>query len=172
MTPQRLSPDDARLPDVLALIRDSFAYMDGLVDPPSSMHKLTLEALQQQAETAEIWVMSDACVILTPQPGTLYLGKLAVAPAARRKGCARTLCDLAMDRARARGLSSVTLQTRVELTQNHATFRALGFTEVGRTAHPGYRRPTSITFARQVAPPPDCAHPGRGILRPQKGDNA
>ena len=42
------------------------------------------------------------------------------------------------------------LQTRVELTENHATFRALGFVEVARTAHPGYDRPTSITFRRPV----------------------
>jgi hypothetical protein len=39
---------------------------------------------------------------------------------------------------------------RVELTETHATFRALGFTETGRTAHPGFDRPTSITFRRPV----------------------
>jgi hypothetical protein len=37
--------------------------------------------------------------------------------------------------------------------ENHATFRALGFAEAGRTAHEGFDRPTSITFARPVSRP-------------------
>jgi hypothetical protein len=47
------------------------------------------------------------------------------------------------------GLDHLELQTRVELTENHATFRAMGFVETGRTAHPGYDR-TSITFRRAL----------------------
>lgn len=44
--PRRPGPDDPCLAEVLALIRCSFAYMDGRIDPPSSMHRLTLSALQ------------------------------------------------------------------------------------------------------------------------------
>jgi hypothetical protein len=44
------------------------------------------------------------------------------------------------------------LQTRVELEENHAAFRAMGFAEAGRTAHPGYDRPTSITFRKDLPP--------------------
>ena len=71
MTPQRLLPDDPRLADVLALIRSAFAYMDGVIDPPSSMHDLTLDTLRAQARTGEVWVLPGACVVLTPQPDTL-----------------------------------------------------------------------------------------------------
>ena len=42
------------------------------------------------------------------------------------------------------------LQTRVELGANHAAFQRLGFVEVGRTAHDGYDRPTSITFRKSL----------------------
>jgi hypothetical protein len=46
------------------------------------------------------------------------------------------------------------IAARVELTENHETFRAMGFTvETGRTAHPGYDRPTSITFRRALLTP-------------------
>jgi hypothetical protein len=42
------------------------------------------------------------------------------------------------------------LETRVELTQNHAIFRRLGFVETTRKAHPGFDRPTSVTFQKRV----------------------
>ncbi|MFN7434077.1 MAG: N-acetyltransferase, partial [Betaproteobacteria bacterium] len=46
------------------------------------------------------------------------------------------------------GRTALELQTRIELTENHATFAALGFAKVAETAHPGYARPTSITLRR------------------------
>ncbi|MBA8851674.1 hypothetical protein FHW20_002628 [Ochrobactrum intermedium] len=36
--------------ELLGMIRDSFAYMDGVIDPPSSAGLLTAENLRQKAE--------------------------------------------------------------------------------------------------------------------------
>jgi hypothetical protein len=47
------------------------------------------------------------------------------------------------------GLDHLELQTRVELTENHATFRAMGFTETGHRASRHDR--ISITFRRRFA---------------------
>ena len=149
LTPARLGPGDAALRDVLTLIRTAFADMDGRIDPPSSMHRLSLDSVSAQAENGEVWGIGDpvqACVFLTPKSDSLYLGKLAVAPDARRLGLARRLIALARSRAADLGLPCVELQTRIELVENHATFEALGFNEIGRTAHAGYDRPTSITY--------------------------
>lgn len=150
MTPYRvIAPYDWS--GLLALIRAEFAYMDGVIDPPSSMHRLTEADLARQAEVGEVWAVGNppvACMVLTVAGDWLYLGKLAVAGAARGTGLARALVDCALVRAGAMGLQGVELQTRVELTGNQATFRALGFDEVGRTAHAGYDRPTSVTFRR------------------------
>ena len=154
MQPQRLDPTADFVP-VLNLIQTEFAYMDGRIDPPSSMHRLTVADLARQAETAEVWAVGSlpiACMVLTPKPGSLYLGKLAVAVAHRGQGLARIMVDLACARARALALPVVELQTRVELLNNQAAFRSLGFVEVARTAHTGYDRPTSITFHRTVVP--------------------
>ena len=154
--PRRLGPDDPDLTQVLALIRESFAYMDGVIDPPSSMHRLTLNSLQENAAQAEVWALGTppvACMILTPKPKTLYLGKLATAPELRGKGLARRMITHAASRARDLGLASLTLQTRVELVANHAVFKALGFVESGRTRHDGYARDTSITFVRNLSDP-------------------
>jgi len=152
MTP-RLITDPALWPAVLALLHGAFAYMEGRIDPPSSLRTLTEEDLTRQAAAGEIWIIGApvACVFLTPKPGALYIGKLAVAAETRGQGLARQLIDLAEDRARQMGLPVLELQTRVELLENQKAFRKLGFVEVGRTAHEGFDRPTSITYRRAVA---------------------
>ncbi len=153
--PRRLRPDDPALGAVLALIRTSFAYMEGRIDPPSSMHRLTLDEIAAQARQSEVWAIEDerrvvACVFLTPTPGALYLGKLAVAITHRGQGLARRLVCLAEERARALGLASVELKSRVELTENHSAFAALGFRVAGETTHPGFDRATSLTFVKPI----------------------
>ena len=117
-TPVQISPDSPQLREVLDLIRQCFAYMDGRVDPPSSMHHLTLEALSKQAVAGEVWAIGApvvASVVLTPRLDVLYLGKLAVLEDLRGRGLARTLLELALVRARSMGLNAVELQTRIEL---------------------------------------------------------
>ena len=140
---------------VLALIRAAFAGMDGRIDPPSSAGRLDLAAIARQAAEGEVWLIEDsgavlAGVFLTPLPGRLYIGKLAVAAGAMRQGLGRRMLTHAATRARALGLSMLDLQTRVELVENHAFFRACGFVQTAETAHPGYGRATSLTFTRRL----------------------
>lgn len=151
---RRLPPDDPALAQVLGLIRAEFAYMDGRIDPPSSMLTLSPATVAGHAQSGEVWAIGDpvqACIFLTPKPEALYLGKLAVAGHARGRGLARALIELGEARASSLHLPVLELQTRIELTENHATFAALGFQEVGRSAHPGFDRPTSITFRKPVS---------------------
>ncbi|QYK41479.1 MAG: GNAT family N-acetyltransferase [Paracoccaceae bacterium] len=152
MTPERAT-DPHDWPALLSLIRRAFAGMEGRIDPPSSMHRLTATDIARQARDGEVWVVGQpavACIFLTPEPDALYLHKLAVDPAVQRRGLARQLIGLAALRARALGLPRLRLQTRVELVENHATFRALGFQQTTASAHPGHDRPTSLTFERAV----------------------
>jgi phosphinothricin acetyltransferase len=151
LIPHRHLPGDPALASVHALIHASFAPMQGRIAPPSSVHLLTPAALETTAASAEVWSLGSpphACVILTAKTDSLYIGKLATASQARRAGHARRLVDLAAQRAHDLGLPALELQSRVELTEVHAFFRAQAFTEVARTAHAGFKRPTSITFRR------------------------
>ncbi|MEZ5798980.1 MAG: GNAT family N-acetyltransferase [Paracoccaceae bacterium] len=156
MTPhQCLAPYDWA--SILGLLRAEFAYMDGLIDPPSSLHRLTAEGIADHARKAEVWAIGTppvACIFLTPRADALYIGKLTVAASHRRQGLATQLMALAADRARALGLAALELETRVELADNHATYLAMGFTETARTAHPGFDRPTSVTYRKRLAPLP------------------
>ena len=155
VVPVRHAPDDDALVDVLALLRSSFAHMDGRIDPPSSLHRLHLADVRAHCETGEIWSVGRpprACVFLAPHPEALYLGRLAVAERWRGRGIARALVELAAARARARALPALELNVRVELVENRRAFAAMGFEEVSEHAHPGYDRPTFVGMRRAVAP--------------------
>ena len=141
---------------LLALIRSSFAYMDGVIDPPSSAHRLTPETLRGKA-VAEICLLAlfgdeiAGCAFLAEKDDHFYLGKLAVAPAHQGRGIGRRLLSTAEHQARRAGKGIIELQTRVELTDNQRLFARLGFVETARTAHEGYDRPTSITMRKEIA---------------------
>jgi GNAT superfamily N-acetyltransferase len=140
-----------------ALLAESFACIEGRIDPPSSLSAMTPETLRGKAaeETLVTLWEEDAllgCGYLRDTARSVYLGKLAVRADRRGRGLLRLIVAEADAMARALGRPLLELQTRVELTENHAIFAALGFREVGRTAHPGYDRPTSVTMERPVPP--------------------
>lgn len=142
---------------VLRLTRSAFAYMDGRVDPPSSIHRLSLSDIRTKAEAGDILgAYQDGslvgCVTLSWRERDLYIGKLAVDEALRGNGIARRLVEAAESRARAAGLRQLVLESRIELTENHAAFARLGFVRTGTSAHAGYDRPTSITMTKDIAP--------------------
>jgi len=85
-------------------------------------------------------------------PALLALLQAAFADMDGRIDPPSSLARLDVDALRARdhGRTALELQTRIELTENHATFAALGFAKVAETAHPGYTRATSITLRRRV----------------------
>ena len=91
---RRLVSNDPALSEVLALIQASFAFMTGRIDPPSSMTQLTLQDLNLKAQESWILVIGDpvmACVVASPLPHLLYIGKIAVDPSLRGQGVARDL---------------------------------------------------------------------------------
>jgi GNAT superfamily N-acetyltransferase len=149
MQPRQIT-ESADIAACLRLIRANFAYMDGRIDPPTSMHRLTAEDLATAWEVWGIGAPPEACVVLTPKSDALYLGKFAMAQAARGTGHARRLVALAESRAKALGRAALELETRIELTEVHAAFPAMGFEITGRTAHPGFERPISLTMRKTL----------------------
>lgn len=145
-----------RWQDLLGLIRRSFAYMDGVIDPPSSANGLTLENLKAKAETETCFVAwrggeLAGCIFAAERSDHFYVGKFAVASNMQGFGIGRALMQAAEDLARALGKPVLELQARIELTGNHASFARLGFRETERTAHAGYDRPTSLTMRKVLA---------------------
>ena len=151
----RLPGDFARWDELLALIARAFAYMDGVIDPPSSAHRLTAESLREKAGTETGFLaMQDGkivgCIFAAEHVQHFYVGKLAVEPSLQGKKIGRDLMRAAEALARAAGKPVLELQARVELTGSQAAFGRLGFVETERTAHAGYNRPTSVTMRKTL----------------------
>lgn len=151
-----LPRDFDRWQELLELIQRAFAYMDGIIDPPSSAHRLTPESLRQKCREETVFMASTGtslagCIFLADRGDHVYVGKLAVEPLLQGRGIGRRLMAAAEAEARRRGRRFVELQTRVELMANHATFVRLGFCETARTAHAGFNRPTSVTMRKGVS---------------------
>lgn len=143
-------------PQLLSLLRESFAYMDSRIDPPSSLPRMGIDEFKAKAAEETLIVATEGqrlvgCAFAALHDDCVYIGKAAVAQSARGKGIARAMFTAAQDLARKHGRQFMELQTRIELVENHATFGALGFEKVAETAHPGYTRPTSITMRKRVA---------------------
>lgn len=155
MTIIRLDPSFTRWDELLALILTAFASMNGRIDPPSSALSLTAEALAAKADAEIGHVAIDngkltGCLFLRPEADCLYVGKLAVLPAAQGKGLGRRLLTVAEETAAKFGLAALRLETRIELTDNHAVFAAWGFFKTAEKAHPGFTRTTFIEMRKNL----------------------
>ena len=146
-------PDFSDWAGLLALLHANYAYMAGRIDPPSSL--LRMDAAQFEKKSRDevmILALQDerlaGCMFADLREDCVYVGKLAVDAPCRGRGLARRLMHAAEAIARAHLRPFVELQTRIELTENHAAFAALGFAKVNEYAHPGYSRPTSITMRK------------------------
>jgi GNAT superfamily N-acetyltransferase len=152
---RRASADFAHWETVQRLILEAFAAMAGRIDPPSSALRMTTQSMAQDAAEGALLLAELAgeivgCVFVRPKDDALYIGKLAVRPDRHGRGIGKALVAAARAEARRRGLATLELKTRVELTENHAAFARMGFVKTGETAHPGFTRPTSITMRAPV----------------------
>jgi N-acetylglutamate synthase-like GNAT family acetyltransferase len=140
---------------VRLLILDAFAYMGPRIDPPSSALRLTPELVQAHAESGALLLAHRAgdlvgCVFAHPKNDALYISKLAVSPPLQHAGIGRKLVEAARDEARVRGIGVLELETRIELTENHAAFARMGFVKTAETSHAGFDRTTSIVMRAPV----------------------
>ena len=138
---------------LLELLRHAFAYQADRIDPPSSLSKLDADGLARKAREEHLFLAVEGtqivgCVYAKLTEDAVYVGKLAVLPGRQNQGIGRKLIQAAEAFARSAGRNALELETRIELTENHRTFAALGFTKVAERAHPGYDRMTSIRMRK------------------------
>jgi ribosomal protein S18 acetylase RimI-like enzyme len=145
--------DPSRVEELLALVHGAFG--DLAIDPPSSALKETAAdfATRLKSETcfvieAETLIGSVFCV---PQGDALYVGRLAVAPAFRRRGVASALIEATKTEARRCGATRITLKARIALASNVALFRRHGFVIVAEETHQGFAAPTSYAMEFRLA---------------------
>jgi predicted N-acetyltransferase YhbS len=149
-----MAPEDAA--SVAALIRAAFAAQPVVTDPLPSALRVTeadvvANLLAGGGAVAMVTNVLAGSALWTEQDGGLYLGRLAVAPAWRRRGVARTLVAAAEAAARSAGLPVMRLSTRLVLLDNRRLFATCGFVETTREAHPGYAEPTFVNMEKRLS---------------------
>jgi len=115
---------------------------------------LAVKAREETLITATYEDILVGCVFVRLDAYCAYVGKLAVDEKHRGRGIARKLLAVAEEVALRGGRAAVQLQTRIELSENHATFARLGFKQTGATAHAGYSHTTSITMRKPLSVAP------------------
>ena len=137
------------------LLVAAFRVMDGRIAPPSSLASMTPDSLREKAKS-EFLVLAEAdgrlvgCGFGACMDEVFYLSKIAVDPSVQGQGILRQMLPYFETEARRFGLTALTLQSRVEMTETHAAFEALGFRKVTGTSHPGYARITSWHFRKKL----------------------
>lgn len=140
---------------VAELIRAAFEEYRGRLAPESGALGETSETIaaafaDHAVIVAEAKGRLVGCVLATRQGEALYLGRFAVHPDVRQHGIASRLLAEAERHARAAGATSLALGVRIALPDNFRYFAARGFCEVGREAHPGFDRLTSIRMEKRL----------------------
>lgn len=154
ITTRFATPDDTET--VHALTQAAFATLKHKIDPPSSAHLETVEAVAAALSTggggiAEIAGEPVGAVRFKCEDDHLYVGRVAVDPASRGLGVARALMALAERHAAALGLPETRLEVRRALTRNVALFERLGYRVVAERPHPQNPAAVVLVLAKPVA---------------------
>lgn len=132
---------------IVALIQAAFTPLIARVDPPPGALRETAatigaELAAHRGLVAEIGGEVIGSALLKHQDDGLYLGRLAVAPAAQGRGVAKALLAEGERLARAAGYPAMILRVRLAMTENRRLFAGAGFVETALMHHDGYAEPT------------------------------
>lgn len=148
------TPHDA--PAIAATIAAAFEQYRGKLVPESGAFRETADGIARELAGGAGAIVAErdgavvGCVMVRPEDGDLYFGRLSVLPAARGLGLAGQLIAAVEAEARARGLPGVRLGVRIALPANQKLFQSLGYREISREAHPGFDHPTSINMRKSL----------------------
>ena len=149
---------EADLPPMVDVIRAAFAEYEDRLDPPSSAQRRTVDSTRQElangsAVVATIEQDLVGCVLYFPKSDHMYLAQLAVLPAYRGHGIARSLLAAVEERTRDAGLPSVQLSVRLQLAELRAAYERLGYRFLRYGTHAGYAAPTYVTLYKPTIQP-------------------
>jgi ribosomal protein S18 acetylase RimI-like enzyme len=135
------------LATALAVLHAAFEEYRAWLDPPSGVHRETVESLRGYLERGHLTLALleqeiVGCVLYHAEESHMYFGRLSVLPAYRNRGIARMLIDRVEACAHDLGLRRVRLSVRVAQPHNRAYYERLGYRFLAARAHAGYAEPT------------------------------
>ncbi len=146
---------EADYPAALAVMQAAFAEFDGQLDPPSGVHGETIASMRTRMGAGGLLLAEQegqlvGMVLYRPEEGQLYMGRLSVLPAFRRRGIGNLLIDAVERRARELGLARVGLSVRLALPGQCASYERQGYRVLSVHAHPGYDQPTFVNMQKTL----------------------
>jgi len=137
------------------VMREAFEQYRDALEPPSGALATDAAGVRELMELGGILVCESdgrivASVFHRTHPDHVYLGRLAVLPAFRRRGLAVRLVAAVESFAAASGRRQVRLGVRLALPENRAFFERLGYRETGLDSHAGSSVPTFAWLAKPV----------------------
>jgi ribosomal protein S18 acetylase RimI-like enzyme len=140
---------------ILRLAVEAFAeFRDTLVPPPGILRE-SIEDVARSIETGGAVIAWDSDVPVGsarfhPEPDHLYVGRVAVPPAYRRRGIASAMMDFIEDHARSLGYVETRVQVRQALPSNVALYESLGYTVCSADPHPRVPDATVLTLVKRL----------------------
>lgn len=146
---------DADAETIVQILHDAFREYDGVLVPPSGVHRETVESVCAKMQTGQWLLARDngravGCVWCEPRDGYMYLGRLAVVPERRGRGIGDVLIDAVETRARELGFTRVRLGVRFVLTDMRAAYERRGYVFVETRTHEGFTEPTYVILEKMV----------------------
>jgi GNAT superfamily N-acetyltransferase len=135
------------------LIRTAFAAQNRQTTPPSSALLETGPSIAAKIAAGGGFGAFEggvliAVVLWSLNEDTLHVARVSLAPEARGRGFVRVLIAACETEARRRGVTRMTLRTRLELPENERLFERCGFARREIEAHPGFETPTTAVMEK------------------------
>ena len=138
---------------ILTVIKRSFAEQKGLVDPPSSAERKTIEIVEDELKRANALVFESegsvvGCVFYQSKNDSIYFDRLAVLPEFRRNGIGTSLINEVERRAVEMHFGALAISVRIELRHQQNYYQNLGFRITSHESHQGYTKPTYVKMKK------------------------
>ena len=110
------NPSEVDWDQLMAHLHSAFAYMDGRINPPSSLHRMDANQLRLKAEVESLFLAFNGnelvgCMFCRVEPEFIYVGKVAVSAASQGQGIGKQLFNAAFELAHRLGRPELELET-------------------------------------------------------------
>jgi ribosomal protein S18 acetylase RimI-like enzyme len=140
---------------VLRLAVEAFEEFRHTLVPPPGILRESAEDVARSIETGGAVIAWDGGIPVGsarfhPEPDHLYVGRVAVPPAFRRRGIAIAMMRFIEDHARSLGYTETRVQVRQALPSNVALYESLGYTVCGADPHPHVPDAIVLTLVKHL----------------------
>ena len=147
--------DPTSAPLVLRLALEAFEeYRDSLVPPPGILRESLADVVRSIERGGAVVAWAGGVPVgaarFHAEPDHLYVGRVSVPPAYRRRGIATAMMRFLEEHGRGLSLLEIRVEVREALPGNIALYESLGFVRVGVKPHPREPAAMTITLAKPL----------------------